>query len=118
MKALLISSLAFATLAGGAWAETPPPPPPGPPPGMKAPPPPGGPDALDEEPGGPPPPPGGPRGRRPPPPPPPSKAAHFRIEHGDTVVDVKCADEEPTKTCGDFTLQLLDRVQTPAPAKP
>ena len=24
MKALLISSLAFATLAGGAWAETPP----------------------------------------------------------------------------------------------
>jgi hypothetical protein len=118
MKTLLISSLAFAMLAGGAWAETPPPPPPGPAPGMKAPPPPppGGPDAMDEGPDGPPPPPGGPRGRRPPPPPPPSKAAHFRIEHGDTVVDVKCADEEPAKTCGDFTLQLLDRVQTPAPA--
>jgi hypothetical protein len=63
---------------------------------------------MDEGPGGPPP--GGPRGHRPPPPP-PSKAAHFRLEHGDIVIDVKCADEEPMKACADFTLQMLDRVQ-------
>jgi hypothetical protein len=117
MKAVMISSLALALLAGAALADTPAPPLPGAPPapGMKAPPPPppGGPDAMDDGPGGPPPPPG-PRGPRPPPPPPPSKAAHFRVEQGDTVVDVKCADEEPTKTCGEFTLQLLDRVQVPA----
>ena len=112
MKAILISGLAL-VLAGGAWAQTPPPPP-GPPAGMKAPPPPlpGGPEARDEGAGDPPPPPGGPRGHRPP----PSKAAHFHIEHGDDVIDVKCADDEPTKACSDFVLQLLDRVQ--APAKP
>jgi hypothetical protein len=108
MKALLISSLAFAILAGGASAETPPPP--GPPPvmGAKAPSlPPSVPEGRDEGAVGPPP----PEGRRGPPPPPPSKAAHFRIERGDTVVDVKCDDDQSTKTCGDFTLQLLDRVE-------
>jgi len=114
MKAILISGLALAVLAGGAWAQTPPPPP-GPPAGMKAPPPPlpGGPEARDEGAGDPPPPPGGPRGHRPPP---PSKAAHFHIERGDDVIDVKCAEDEPSKACGDFVLQLLDRIQ--APAKP
>jgi len=115
VKAILISGLALAALVGGAWAETPPPPP-SPPSGMKAPPPPpppGGPEARDESAGDPPPPPGGPRGHRPPP---PSKAAHFHIERGDDVIDVKCAEDEPSKACGDFVLQLLDRIQ--APAKP
>jgi hypothetical protein len=110
MKGLMLSSLAFALLTGAALADTPAPPPGGPPaPGMKAPPPPpppGGPEAMDDGPGGPPPS-GGPRSHRPP----PSKAAHFRLEHGDIVVDVKCADEESMKACADFTLQMLDRVQ-------
>jgi hypothetical protein len=113
MKALMIPGLALALLTGAALADTPAPPPPGgpPAPGIKAsppPPPPGGPEAIDDGPGGPPPPPGGPRSHRPPPPP-PSKAAHFRVEHGDIVIDVKCADEEPMKACADFTLQMLDR---------
>jgi len=120
MKALLISSLAIAVLVGGAWAQTPPPPPSAPSPsiGVAAPPPPptGGPDAMNARPGVSPLPAGGPRDPRTPPPPPPSRAAHFRIQHGDTFVEVKCADDEAAKTCADFTLQLLDRVQ--APAKP
>jgi hypothetical protein len=117
MKAAMISGLALTLLAGAALADTPAPPPPDAPPApaMKAPPPPlppGGPDAMDEgPPGGPPPPPVGPHGRRPPPPP-PSKAAHFRVEDGNIVIDVKCADDEPMKACADFTLQMLDRVRT------
>ena len=85
---------------------------------MKAPPPPGGPAAMMDDVGGPPPhPPGGPRGGpggpegRRPPPPPPSRAAHFRLGHGDVALDVKCADDEPMKACGDLTLQLLDKLQ-------
>ncbi|MDX7951212.1 hypothetical protein P7D22_08480, partial [Lichenihabitans sp. Uapishka_5] len=54
--------------------------------------------------------PGGPQGHRPPPPP-PSRAAHFRIERGDTGLDVKCADDEPMKSCADIALQLLDKIQ-------
>lgn len=96
----------------------PPPPPPG---GMRAgvrPPPPGGPGAMDDDGPGGPPPPDGPRGHRPPPPRPP-KAAHFRIERGDTAVDIKCADDEPMKGCADFTLQLLDKLQAmPGPDAP
>jgi hypothetical protein len=53
-------------------------------------------------------PPGGPR--RGPDAPPPPKAAHFRLERGETAVDVKCADEEPMKACADLTLQMLDRL--------
>jgi hypothetical protein len=59
----------------------------------------------------PPPPPGGPapRGLRPPP---PERAAHFRLQRGDALLDVKCADEEPMKTCADLALQMIDRLQT------
>jgi hypothetical protein len=53
----------------------------------------------------------GPMGHRPPPPPPPSKAAHFRIETGDIKIDVKCAEDEPTKACADEVNQILDRLQ-------
>jgi hypothetical protein len=129
MKTLLISGLTLALLTGGAFAQAsgqppappapgmaaPPPPPappapgvtaaqpPAPPPGAApAPPPPGGPEAGNDM--------DGPHGRRPPPPP-PSKAAHFRFERGDGMVDVKCADEEPMKVCADFALQMIDRLQ-------
>jgi hypothetical protein len=64
--------------------------------------------------GGPqPPPPGepGPQSHRPPPPP-PSKAADFRLQRGDAIVDVKCADDEQMKVCDDLTLQMVDRLQT------
>lgn len=53
----------------------------------------------------------GPMGHRPPPPPPPSKAAHFRIETGDIKIDIKCAEDEPTKACADEVNQILDRLQ-------
>ena len=56
----------------------------------------------------------GPRGQRPPPPP-PSRAAHFRLQRGDAMVDVKCADEEPMKVCADLALQMVDRLQTLKP---
>jgi hypothetical protein len=52
----------------------------------------------------------GPDGRRMPPPPPP-RGAHIHLQRGDLVLDVKCADDEPTKSCGDTALQMLDRVQ-------
>ncbi|NYJ14599.1 hypothetical protein GGI64_005692 [Rhizobium leguminosarum] len=45
------------------------------------------------------------------PPPPPSKAAHFRIEDGDTRIDLKCAEDEPMKACADLLLQVMDRLQ-------
>lgn len=51
-----------------------------------------------------------PMGRRPPPPPPPSPAAHFRIEDGGMKIDIKCADNEPMKTCADIVVQILDRM--------
>ena len=51
------------------------------------------------------------RGHRPPPPPPPSKAAHFRIEDGDTKIDLKCAEDEPMKACADLLIQVMDRLQ-------
>jgi hypothetical protein len=60
----------------------------------------------------PPPPPGGPgpRGQRPPPL--PERAAHFRLQRGDAMVDVKCADDEQMKVCADLTLQMVDRLET------
>jgi hypothetical protein len=45
---------------------------------------------------------------------PPSKAAHFRIEDGDKKIDIKCADDEPTKVCADVLLQLIDKLATPS----
>jgi hypothetical protein len=53
--------------------------------------------------------PDGPRGHMPPPPP-PSKGAHFRIESGETKIDVKCADDEPMKACADIMMQLIDKM--------
>ncbi|MGO7542408.1 hypothetical protein ACC680_27925 [Rhizobium ruizarguesonis] len=43
--------------------------------------------------------------------PPPSKAAHFRIEDGNTKIDLKCAEDEPMKACADLLLQVMDRLQ-------
>jgi hypothetical protein len=59
-------------------------------------------------------PPPAPGGQRPPPPPgaapPPPKGAHLRIEHGDDIVDLKCAEDEPTRACADIAMQFLDRL--------
>ena len=67
--------------------------------------------------------PGGDRGAPPPPPPPPSpppsQAAHFRLESGGAVLEVKCADAEPMQACAQIALQLLDHAsigRPPAPA--
>jgi hypothetical protein len=46
------------------------------------------------------------------PPPPHSKAARFHIEMGDTNLGIKCADDAPMKECADFTLQLIDKLQS------
>jgi hypothetical protein len=130
MKAFLLSGLTLALLTGGALAQAngqPPAPsapgmtvPPPPAPGLAPPPPPGvappligsGAEAGDMDGPPPPPPPGapGPHGQRPPPP--PERAAHFRLQRGDALVDVKCADEEPMKICADLALQMIDRLQT------
>jgi hypothetical protein len=132
MKALLLSGLTLALLTGGALAQangqapaapapgvtpSPPPapgvaPPPPPPPGVAPPPMGRGAEGDDMDGPPPPPPPGGPgpRGQRPPPP--PERAAHFRLQRGDALVDVKCADEEPMKICADLALQMIDRLRT------
>jgi hypothetical protein len=131
MKALLLSGLTLALLTGGALAQANGQPPAPPAPGMTAPlppapglaPPPPPPPGVAPAPMGrgaegddidgppPPPPPGGPgpRGQRPPPP--PERAAHFRLQRGDALVDVKCADEEPMRTCADLALHMIDRLQ-------
>jgi hypothetical protein len=117
----IIALAGVAALLSGtvAFAQTPPPPPGGPRPGPEAgapppPPPPGGPRRGPDA-DAPPPPPGGPqRGPDgpPPPPPPPPKGAHFILERGDARIDVKCADDDPTKACADITLQMLDKLTT------
>ncbi|OLP61036.1 hypothetical protein BJF93_02965 [Xaviernesmea oryzae] len=113
MKTLLMAAFAL-SLAGSALAQDAPPPPP-----------PGGPAPVAGEAAPPPPPPPGeagkpPRGPRPPmmeegrpmpPPPRPPKGAHFRIEKGDTKVEIKCDEEEPMKACADTLMQILDRVE-------
>ncbi|MFK0333832.1 hypothetical protein ACIQUB_22195 [Rhizobium sp. NPDC090275] len=126
MKRYILSAVALAALTGTAIAQQPPAPPAagGPAPAVDTasppppPPAPGGPEGPGGDRAGPPPrgPEGdmGPRGHRPPPPPPPSKAAHFRIENGQTVIDIKCADDEPMKACSDILSQVLDRLGVPA----
>ena len=131
MKTLMIAGLTAALLTGCTLAQAnaqAPQPPAGPPPFAQppAPPPPGAAppplparedaDADDAVAPPPPPPPGGPgpRGLRRPPPPPPPRAAHFRLQRGDAVVDVKCSDDEPMKACGDLALQMIDRLQVTA----
>ncbi|RWY78972.1 hypothetical protein [Rhizobium sp. WSM1325] len=134
MQRLLLSGLALAALAGTAFAQQPPAPPTaGTPPAAAepgSPPPPPSPSTPDDDeqmtdrpdarPGD------RPdyrwhgrrgdmgfrgfRGHRPPPPP-PSKAAHFRIEDGNTRIDLKCAEDEPMKVCADLLLQVMDRLQ-------
>jgi hypothetical protein len=101
----IIALAGVAALLSGtvAFAQTPPPPPGGPRPGPEAgapppPPPPGGPQRGPDGP--------------PPPPPPPPKGAHFILERGDARIDVKCADDDPTKACADITLQMLDKLTT------
>nr|WP_081620030.1 hypothetical protein [Rhizobium sp. 2MFCol3.1] len=108
MRKYVLPILLMTALAGTAMAQqTPAPPPPAP----------GGPGHVDADRAGPPPigPEGdmGPRGQRPAPPPPPSKAAHFRIEDGAKVIDIKCADDEPVKACADILSQVLDRMSGP-----
>ncbi len=39
-----------------------------------------------------------------------SKAAHFRVRSGDMMVDVKCADDDTTKECGDVVMQIVNRL--------
>ena len=108
MRKYVLSILLMTALTGTAMAQQPPAPPP---------PAPGGPEHVNADRAGPPPvgPEGdmGPRGHRPPPPPPPSKAAHFRIEDGPKVIDIKCADDEPMKACADILSQVLDRMSGP-----
>ncbi|MDC7741810.1 hypothetical protein [Rhizobium binxianense] len=129
MQSLLLSGLALAALAGAAFAQEP-----------SAPPSAGTPPAA-AEPSSPPPPasgdegamrggPDGPPRDRPDyrwhgsrghmgfrgfrghhPPPPLSKAAHFRIEDGNTRIDLQCAEDEPMKACADLLLQVMDRLQ-------
>ncbi|WP_319799568.1 hypothetical protein [Lichenihabitans sp. PAMC28606] len=124
IKRLLLAGACLALLTPAVLAQVPPgennqpgvgaPPPPPPPggPGLHGPGGPGGPGMRG---------PGG-FGFPPPPPPPPSKAAHFHLQRGDTVVDVKCADDEPVKACGDIASQLIDKLSAipavPAPVAP
>ncbi|NKM58842.1 hypothetical protein GFL21_30890 [Rhizobium anhuiense] len=137
MQRLLLSGLALAALAGTAFAQQPPPPPsagtppaaaePGSPPSPPPSPPASASDDDDRMMGGPDSSPRdrpddrwhgsrgdmgfrGFRGHRPPPLP-PSKAAHFRIEDGNTRIDLKCAEDEPMKVCADLLLQVMDRLQ-------
>jgi hypothetical protein len=39
------------------------------------------------------------------------RAARFRVETGNTVIDFRCADGEPTKECADLLVQVLDRLR-------
>ena len=117
MRKAIISGVLLTLLAGGALAQTNTAPPPAPTGAMTPnatmaapPPPPPGPGAMDADGAGAPPPPP-PGDRRGPPPPPPSPAAHFRLVRGDTVLDVKCADNEPMKSCADIAQQMLDKLQ-------
>lgn len=58
--------------------------------------------------------PGGPRGFGGPHhmPPPPSKAAHFHMRNGAAAIEVKCADDEPTKACVEAASQLMDKLSS------
>jgi len=131
MKRLLVSGMAFAAMATATLAQQPPAPPeqmapPAPQDHAAPPPPPSEPDVIvhadDASPrdrAGPPkddnrPDMGLYRHHRQMPPPPPSKAAHFRVENGGTKIDIKCADDEPTKVCADVLLQLIDKLAAPS----
>ena len=117
MKTILASSLAFAIMTAAALAQVAAPAPAGlePPPtptaaadapGAGAPPPRGGP-----RPGGPAE--GGPDGHRPSPPP---RGAHIRLQRGDLLVDVGCAEDEPMRSCAEITSQMLDHLSAASTA--
>ena len=117
MNKFIIAGTAFLLAAGSTLAQEPAPPPPPPAtaqtePMADAPPPPPKPMPNGPKDGGPRH--GGPRDgmreRMMMPPPPPSKGAHFRIEQGETKIDIKCADDEPMKACGDLLMQLIDKI--------
>ncbi len=109
MKMSFVVGVSAVILFGGVAVAQPAPPPGGPrqpgPAGAEAPPPP--------------PPGAGPRREAFPPPPPP-KGAHFMLRQDDSIVDVKCAEDEPMKACADLALQMADRVFSPpkGPAAP
>ena len=46
--------------------------------------------------------------------PPTTKAAVFHIRRGDTRIDVKCADDEPSAACVDAAVRLMDKLGAPA----
>ena len=96
MKLWIVSGVALAMVAGvgAAVAQAPAPPPPEGPPAME------GPPGFMRHFGG--------RHMRPP----PSKAARFMFRKGDSVVAIKCADDEPTKACVDAGSALLDKLAT------
>ncbi len=118
MRRLILAAAGLALLVPAALAQTVPTPgaPAGAPASFAGQP--GEPGALSG-PGLPPPPHGGPRGPGTmPPPPPPSRAAHIHLQRGDTLVDVKCADDDSTKACTDTVTAMLDKLGAlPAPAK-
>jgi hypothetical protein len=41
----------------------------------------------------------------------PPRAARFYVQAGDVRINIKCADDEPTKVCADLLLQMLDRLE-------
>ncbi|CAA2158688.1 hypothetical protein MBRA_03948 [Methylobacterium brachiatum] len=121
VRPLALAGAAALLLGTAAIAQTPPPggPRPGPEAGAPPPPPRAVPGAVPVRTGRPAAPGGpqrGPGPDGPPPPPPPPKGAHFRLERGDTRIDVKCADEDSMKACADITLQLVDKLGTLRPA--
>lgn len=44
-----------------------------------------------------------------PPPPPPPPGAHFRLRREGSLIDVRCAENEPMKACVDAAAVLLDK---------
>ncbi len=128
MKRALLASAALVFATGFAFAQDAPPPPPAPAANQPAPPPPPppapaghGPDqamdrGMDHGPG-----PGmdhamgrdGPRGPHPMMRFRPDRAAHFRYQDHGVVIDIKCADGQPTEECASLFLKALDKV-TPA----
>jgi hypothetical protein len=43
--------------------------------------------------------------------------ARFRIESGETRIDLQCPASEPTKDCAEVLLQVLDRLQNSSPSE-
>lgn len=43
-------------------------------------------------------------------PPPPSRAASFHLQREDSVIHIRCAENEPTRACVDAAAVLLDKV--------